>query len=81
MARKLLPLEASGKQGTNPTTLARRSIQETEPNSTSLSTIIELNAKINAYDEGKIKEDDLKDYINDLYDRSFNVLQDPSISD
>ena len=48
---------------------------------TSLSTIIELNAKINAYDEGKIKENDLKDYINDLYDQSFNVLQDPSISD
>ena len=48
---------------------------------TSLSTIIDLNAKINAYDEGKIKEHDLKDYINDLYDRSFNVLQDPSISD
>ena len=48
---------------------------------TSLSTIIELNAKINAYDEGKIKEDDLKDYINDLYDKSFNVLQDQSISD
>ena len=48
---------------------------------TSLSTIIELNAKINAYDEGKIKEDALKDYINNLYDKSFNVLQDPSISD
>ena len=48
---------------------------------TSLSTIIELNAKINAYDEGKIKEDALKDYINNLYDKSFNVLQDPSIDD
>ena len=48
---------------------------------TSLSTIIELNAKINAYDEGKIKEDELKGYINSLYDQSFNVLQDPSIND
>ena len=46
---------------------------------TSLSTIIALNSKINEYDEGKIKEDDLKDYINSLYDRSFNVLQDPTI--
>ena len=46
---------------------------------TSLSTIIALNSKINEYDEGKIKEDDLKDYINSLYDKSFNVLQDPTI--
>lgn len=46
---------------------------------TSLSTIIALNSKINEYDEGKIKEDDLKDYINTLYDKSFNVLQDTSI--
>lgn len=46
---------------------------------TSLSTIIALNTKINEYDEGKIKEDDLKDYINSLYDKSFNVLQDPTI--
>ena len=46
---------------------------------TSLSTIIALCSKINEYDEGKIKEDDLKDYINSLYDRSFNVLQDPTI--
>ena len=30
-------------------------------------------------EEGKIKEDVLKDYINDLYDKSFNVLQDPTI--
>lgn len=42
---------------------------------TSLTTIIELNDKINKYDQGKIKEDELKDYINNLYDRSFNVLQ------
>lgn len=42
---------------------------------TSLSTIIELNTKINQYDEGKIKEQALKDYIDDLYNKSFNFLQ------
>ena len=42
---------------------------------TSLSTIIELNDKINKYDEGKIKEQALKDYIDDLYNKSFNFLQ------
>ena len=42
---------------------------------TSLSTIIELNDKINKYDEGKIKEEALKDYIDDLYNKSFNFLQ------
>ena len=42
---------------------------------TSLSTIIELNDKINQYDEGKIKEQALKDYIDDLYNKSFNFLQ------
>lgn len=46
---------------------------------TSLSTIIALNSKINEYDEGKITEESLKGYINNLYDKSFNVLQDPTI--
>ena len=46
---------------------------------TSLSTIIALNSKINEYDEGKITEESLKGYINNLYDQSFNVLQDPTI--
>ena len=42
---------------------------------TSLSTIIELNDKINKYEQGKIPEDSLKCYIDSLYDNSFNVLQ------
>lgn len=46
---------------------------------TSLSTIIALNSKINEYEEGKITEESLKGYINNLYDQSFNVLQDPTI--
>lgn len=46
---------------------------------TSLSTVIELNDKINKYEQKKISEDDLKEYINTLYDKSFNVLQDEAI--
>ena len=46
---------------------------------TSLSTIIELNDKINKYEQHKIKESELKDYIDNLYDKSFNVLQDDTI--
>lgn len=46
---------------------------------TSLSTVIELNDKINQYEQKKISEDNLKEYINTLYDKSFNVLQDEAI--